>query len=99
MNQQELRILSQAQAEIERAFEWYYCRSSAVAEAFLVEVGSALEKISAHPQLYSPYLKKARRYILETFPYSVIFRQIDNKILVIAVAHAKRCPDYWIKRA
>jgi len=32
------------------------------------------------------------------FPYSVIFQDKDDNILVVAVAHAKRRPGYWLKR-
>ena len=32
------------------------------------------------------------------FPYSVIFQEKSDIILVVAVAHAKRRPGYWQTR-
>jgi hypothetical protein len=33
-----------------------------------------------------------------TYPYFVVFRELPRKIEIIAVAHAKRRPGYWLKR-
>ncbi len=35
---------------------------------------------------------------MAVFPYSVIFREEANSILILAIAHAKRRPGYWAKR-
>lgn len=98
MNRKPLRIRSEAQEEINSAFEWYFQRSPAAAEAFLTEIGASLEQIVSHPQLYPAYTKNTRRRILERFPYSVIFQEKDDVILVIAIAHAKRRAGYWRRR-
>jgi hypothetical protein len=33
--------------------------------------------------------------VLAKFPYSVIYKEKDEVILIVAVAHAKRRPGYW----
>ena len=98
MKRKRLRIHSQAQEEINEAFDWYFKRSPEAAEAFLTEIGVSLAQIDAHPQLYPPYTKNTRRRVLAGFPYSVIFQEKDEIILIVAVAHAKRRPGYWRKR-
>lgn len=62
------------------------------ADAFLTEIGTSLAQIASHPQLYPFYSKNTRRRILAGFPYSVIFQEKQDIILVVAVAHAKRRP-------
>jgi hypothetical protein len=32
------------------------------------------------------------------FPYSVAFVELENELRVIAIAHDKRKPGYWLKR-
>jgi plasmid stabilization system protein ParE len=93
-----LRVHSQAQEEINEAFEWYFKRSPEAAEAFLAEIGTCLKKIVSHPQIHSPYTRHTRRGMLAKFPYSVIFLEKDEIILIVAVAHAKRRPGYWARR-
>jgi plasmid stabilization system protein ParE len=90
-----IRIHSQAQKEINEAFEWYFKRSPKAAEAFLSEIGASVAQIASHPQFYPVYTRNTRRRILEKFPYSVIFQEKDEVILVVAVAHAERRPGYW----
>jgi plasmid stabilization system protein ParE len=90
-----IRIQSQAQEEINEAFEWYFQRSPGAAEAFLTEIGASMAQIASHPQMYPPYTKNTRRRVLSAFPYSLIFQEKDDSVLVVAVAHAKRRPGYW----
>lgn len=39
-----------------------------------------------------------RRARLPRFPYAVIFMDLGTEIRVLAVAHAKRRPGYWLDR-
>jgi len=98
MKRRRLRIHSQAQEEINEAFDWYFKRNPEAAGAFLTEVGASLAQIASQPQLYPIYTKNTRRRVLAKFPYSVIFQEKDDVILIVAVAHAKRRPGYWRKR-
>ena len=98
MSPKRLRIQSQAQEEINTAFEWYFKRSPEAANAFLTEIGASLAQIAAHPQLYSQFTKNTRRRVLSRFPYSVIFLEKEDIILVVAVAHARRRAGYWAGR-
>ena len=98
MMRKRIRIQSQAQQEINEAFDWYFKRSLEAADAFLTEIGESLAQIVSRPQLYTAYTKNTRRRILVNFPYPVIFQEKDDVILIVAVAHAKRRPGYWRKR-
>jgi len=64
----------------------------------LTEIGASLKQIASHPQLYPVFTRNTRRRVLEGFPYSVIFQEKADLILVVAVAHAKRRPGYWKAR-
>jgi plasmid stabilization system protein ParE len=55
-----IRIPSQAQQEINQAFDWYLRRSPEAASAFLTEIGASLAQITSHPQLYPIYTKNTR---------------------------------------
>lgn len=39
------------------------------------------------------------RYILfHRFPYALIYMVLDSRVIVIAVAHTRREPGYWLSR-
>jgi plasmid stabilization system protein ParE len=95
VKQKTLRIRSEAREEIDSAFEWYFKRSPKAADAFLAEVDASLLQIASHPQIHPGYTQNTRRCILGKFPYSVVFQEKDDIVLVIALAHAKRRFGYW----
>jgi plasmid stabilization system protein ParE len=45
MKRKRLRIESQAQEEINEAFEWYFKRSPEAADGFLTEIGASLARL------------------------------------------------------
>jgi len=51
------------------------------------------------PLLYPPYLHGTRRVLLKRFPYFIVFFDWQDEIYIVAVAHAKRRPGYWKRRA
>jgi plasmid stabilization system protein ParE len=98
MSSKPIRLRSEAELEIEDAFEHYRRDSQQIAERFLEEIGFTLKLIRSHPKLYPPYTKNTRRRVLGSFPFSVVFQEKEDVILILAVAHAKRREGYWTKR-
>ena len=67
---------------------------------FLDAIDEVLERIAAAPQSYPPdrFDQRARRALVDRFPYAVVFVVHDDDVRIVAFAHAKRLPDYWTKR-
>lgn len=97
-----VRILAEAQAEIEAALQYLNAQTQGLGSRFLNELAAALAAIEARPLSFatvetlpgSPH----RRALLATFRYSVVFEVLDHEILVVAVAHASRAANYWRDR-
>jgi plasmid stabilization system protein ParE len=98
MISRKLRVHSEAQVEIEEAFERYRQESPLTADRFLAEIGLSLKRIATNPKLYPSYTKNTRRRVLGSFPFSVVYREKEDIILIVAIAHAKRREGYWKKR-
>jgi plasmid stabilization system protein ParE len=93
-----VRYLSPAQLELEEAVAFYDRRSRVVARAFLADVMSALEGVRRLPES-APVLRGAvRRKPLRKFPYSILFALDGDTVVIVAVMHGKRRPDYWAPR-
>jgi plasmid stabilization system protein ParE len=54
-----LRIRSEAQQEINEAFDWYFSRSPEIARAFIDEIENSLRFTASHAQL-SPHTPQTR---------------------------------------
>ena len=73
-------------------------RSTQAADGFYEELFSEVALLRRQPCLFPQYLHGTRRAVLDRYPFSVVFRELPRKIQIIAVAHAKRRPGYWLKR-
>ena len=87
-----------AQAEYDHAVQWYHGRSPAAAISFEVAVERALAAIAASPEGWATVGKVHRRYLVDGFPYSIVYRATASAIIVVAVAHGSRRPGYWKRR-
>jgi plasmid stabilization system protein ParE len=93
-----VRFLEIAELELNQAVQWYESQAPGLGDAFLIEVLSALERISRYPEAWHPLDEEVRRYRLARLPYGVIYAAENGDILVLAVAHLHRRPDYWRDR-
>jgi plasmid stabilization system protein ParE len=88
----------EAITEARAARQWYANRSVSAADAFMAELDTAVERICTSPLICPVYLHGTRRYLFKRFPYLVVFREINERIQIIAVAHGRRRPGYWKRR-
>lgn len=98
-----LRILADAEAEIESARQYLNKQSAALGGRFLDELAESFDAIQSRPLSFAkletlPSDQPYRRALLATFRYAVVFEVLDDAILIVAVAHASREPNYWFGR-
>ena len=94
MSLKPVRLRLEAEIEIEEAFEYYRRESPRIADRFLNEIAASLTKIQNDPQLYPSYTKNTRRRVLGSLPFSVVYQEKEDVILIVAIAHAKRREGY-----
>jgi hypothetical protein len=98
-----LKILAEAELESAEAAVWYEDREEGLGEEFLLEVADAIDKIRNNPQIFSRLesyggVHEVRRCVLKRFPYLIVFACRPDVTLVIAIAHVRRRPLYWLER-
>ena len=93
-----VRLLTPAQHELDEAVAWYAAQAPGLGDAFLIEAIKTLKLIAQFPQAWHPLSSQTRRCRLNRFPYSVIYSQDGDDLLVIAIAHQHRKPGYWRDR-
>lgn len=95
----EVKFHSLATKEIERSFRWYKKRSPRAAVRFLVAIDEAIERIVKDPSGIPMTSNDCHRCALKRFPFSLIYKQLSVKeLVVVAVAHDRRRPSYWGNR-
>jgi plasmid stabilization system protein ParE len=88
-------FLTLARAELEATFDFYEDRRPGLGDEFTAEVESTVAKILQHPTLWTRLSGNVRRCRLSRFPYALIYQIRRDLILIVAVAHLRRDPNYW----
>ena len=84
--------------ELEEADSWYLSHSYEVSLDFLNELYAAVEDIARAPRRWPKYLHGTRRFVMQRFPFSLVYLDDSELVTIIAVAHSKRRPGYWKDR-
>ena len=86
-----------ADEEFAAQVAWYEDREPGLGQRFYREVIAYLEWISANAEV--PRLRKGyRRVNLKVFPFYVAYSDERDRVWVLAVAHGRKRPGYWIRR-
>jgi plasmid stabilization system protein ParE len=89
-----------AERELEQARRWYRRRGPAPAQRFLQAVDEVIQRIASAAEQGSPYQQRFRWMKLKRFPYLLHYEIRDPQpVLIYAVAHERRRPGYWKRRA
>ncbi|MCX5646574.1 MAG: type II toxin-antitoxin system RelE/ParE family toxin [Phycisphaerae bacterium] len=89
------RLHPQAEAEMIEAAVYYESRQADLGKRFLASVQDAINSIEINPWLFPVVDVDVRRCLTKVFPFGVLFRLSDDQVVVVAVMHLRRHPDYW----
>lgn len=97
-----LRFDAEARAELDDAALRYERSRAGLGGDFAAAVGDAIETVRDWPGLGAPVSERQgvviRRTGVKRFPYYVGYVATDEELRVLAVAHERRRPRYWIPR-
>ena len=93
-----IRFHSEAEAEMIGAAAFYEAQQPDLGRRFLAAVQDATNRIAINPGLYPVVALDVRRCLVRAFPFGVLFRARPGEIVVMAVMHLHRDPDYWKNR-
>jgi toxin ParE1/3/4 len=98
-----IRYSKEAAEELSQAANWYETECTGLGAKFYHAVDGALQLLKEDsPPLVPIYgnagVKGAKRLLLNRFPFSLIVLPTDDEIIILAVAHHHRRPNYWANR-
>ena len=93
-----VRILRLTQQEIDEAVAWFDAQVEGKGTEFLDEFDRVIRRVKAYQFASTEIEPDIRRCLFVRFPYSLIYGIEEQTIVVIAVAHNRRTPRYWVDR-
>ena len=87
-----------ARQELEDAVAYYDNISRELGDTFLDEVERTITRMEKFPEAWPQLSKNARRCRTKGFPYGIVYTLRGQRILIVAVMHLQRKPNYWAER-
>lgn len=94
----DLIVCSAAERDYTDALRWYTQRSSDAANEFDAEFDRALKVIAEDPHRFPLCDRRHRFYLMRRFPFQIIYRSVEARVMIIAIAHTSRSPEFWAGR-
>lgn len=93
----------EAEQELEAAALRYEEHGRGLGQRFLDAVAATVDLIHSFPKLgqsvpYVPVDLSARRAPVARFPYHVVYLETPTTLWILAVAHDRQRPGYWLSR-
>ncbi|MEW6379944.1 MAG: type II toxin-antitoxin system RelE/ParE family toxin [bacterium] len=85
-----------AKAELLDAVAYYELEYEGLGKKFKEEVNASILRINQFPTAWSVECGEVRKCLMHKFPYKILYSIEEDHILIIAIAHQHRKPDYWV---
>jgi plasmid stabilization system protein ParE len=91
-------FLEPARDELAEAVEFYNDRRSGLGDDLAAEVERAIDRVLHSPRACPQVSANVRRCHVPRFPYGLLYQIRGQEILIVAVMHSRRDPEYWKER-
>ena len=89
-----LSIHPAALEEFKSALLWYLERSENAARNFADELDRAIAAVRKSPARWPTGAHGTRSFVMQRFPFAVVYRETKSAVQVVAIAHGHRRPGY-----
>ena len=93
-----LRLTGEARAELLHETTYYEGRRKGTGSKFRESVNESFDLIRNYPQGGASGPANTRRTKVKGFPFTVVYRDTEQEIVVFAIAPDRQQPGYWLPR-
>jgi plasmid stabilization system protein ParE len=88
----------EARTEFNEAVQYYDQQRQGLGDELRAEIRGFLPRLQRSPLTFPVERGDIRRLILARFPYKLLYSVESDHVYVIALAHRRRAPGYWVDR-
>ncbi len=86
-------------SDLNSAVSYYNRQRPGLGDEIRVEVYAAIERVRSNPFQFPVVERDIRRGFVHRFPYSVLFRVVnDDTVRVLVIRHHRRHPSFGLRR-
>ena len=94
-----LNFLALAQNELDDIYESLEHQKKNQGHRFIEEIEKMLNLIKLYPAVWSKSSSNTHKCFLQGFPYAIIYQNINNMILVVAIMSLHKKPIHWASKS
>ena len=87
-----------ANKEVDEIVSLYDDIEESLGDEFFSELQNSISRILQFPNAWQKVWPSARRCLLNRFPYQLVYQERPDGLLIVAVMHLHREPNYWVDR-
>ena len=87
-----------AEVEFNQAIDYYEAVKNHLGLEFASEVYNTIHRIIEFPNAWQKMTFKTRRCLTNRFPFGVIYYIKNDILIIVAVMHLNKKPNYWTDR-
>ena len=80
------------------AVSYYAAISPPLAESFIRAIEEGIEEILMFPEAWQIVEEDVRRHLIKRFPFGIYYCIERDRVMIYAVKHMSRDPNYWKSR-
>ena len=88
-----------AESEHLESVAYYESKRPGLGATYLAEFEKSMADVCEAPNRYPIKMEPdIRRKIMKKFPFSILYRVASGSVQILAIAHHRRRPAYWLGR-
>jgi len=91
-------LRTEARAELEAAAFHYERLREDLGDEFIDDFLLGITEIEESPNRWPEIRQGIRRFRLSRFPYAIVYRVLQTRVDIIAIAHQASREGYWLDR-
>lgn len=92
------RFVNEASAELHDHIRYFDAQDPALGDRFIERIYFVIRDIRHYPESGALLAGNVRKRVAGVFPYSVLYVDRTEEIVIVAIAPHSRQPGYWRKR-
>lgn len=93
-----IKYLELARLEFHDSISFYENEQKGLGRKFELDIKFSINRIQNFSTVYLKVQEDVRKCVLHKFPFNILYSIEKDHILIIAIAHHHREPDYWVER-
>ncbi|MCH8495445.1 MAG: type II toxin-antitoxin system RelE/ParE family toxin [Balneolales bacterium] len=93
-----VRLHPEALEELNETVQYYEQKAPSLGLSFIIDFEETIDRLILLPESGNEIGGGVRRFVFDKFEHSIIYFNFAGGLEILAIAHMRRKPNYWLYR-